>query len=109
MDASLFATTLTEVLKYCSYEDLQRGWTENYSLWQTATEIGLLDLVGKDLQDLAEAKVDQCGHIILFLTPDTYQSVIDILDQYGLDEHIHNLRSRVDFSNPENFYFIAFS
>ena len=112
MDASLYVTTLTEVLRKVSYQDMENGWTQGFLSHKVfAKEILLLDLVGDDLQDLADSMVGQCGYISLFVTPEIYDELLSILRTSGLVAHIDNLQEleEVDFSDPEKFYFIMFS
>ena len=115
MDASLYSTTLTEVLNQVSYVELEQGFCPDFLAYQLAgkkdivKEISLLDFIGDDLQILSQNRVDQCGYISLFMTKEIYIEVIKILGDYGLSAHIENIKNKVDFSNPENFYFIQFN
>jgi len=118
MDASLYSTTLTEVLNHVSYGEFEKGFCPGFLAYQlayyskkdiTTKEICLLDLIGDDLQILSQSRVDQCGYISLFMTKEIYIEVIKILEDHGLSAHIENMENKVDFSNPENFYFIQFN
>jgi hypothetical protein len=114
MDASLYSTTRTEVLNHVSYGEFEKGFSTGFLAYQhdkkdIVKEICLLDLIGDDLQILSQNRVDQCGYISLFMTKEIYIEVIKILEDHGLSAHIENMENKVDFSNPENFYFIQFS
>lgn len=113
MDASLYSTTLTEVLNHVSYSELERGFGSNFLSYQLHKDfvemVSILDIIGDDLQSLSEKRVNQCGYISLFLNKEIYNEVIDLLERVGLSDHIENIKNVVDFSNVEKFYFIQFS
>ncbi|NBO23460.1 hypothetical protein EBU94_09015 [bacterium] len=113
MDATLYSTTLTEVLRQVPYEDLERGftgkWISNSTPGSEHHYIFNLDSFAKPLQKWSETNLEKCGYITLFLSPELIKEIETHIKIYDDTMNLWNERVLPLLSDPKKVLYIEFS